>query len=110
MAVDSQVNCRDIDADRSWAVTNILALSEPGCGLTPGPPTGLVAASALTPFEYKITVKWKDPARGTIIDWIVIVACSCHASLQTNLGHDLDFTIMLRLRMVVLDVLVKVLK
>ena len=69
--MDSQVNCRDIDADRSWAVTNILELSEPDCGPAPGPPTDLVAASALNPIEYRITVKWKDPTHGKATDGVV---------------------------------------
>ena len=64
--MDSQVNCRDIDADRSWAVTNILELSDPDCGPAPGPPAKLVAASALTLFDYGITVTWTDPAHGKI--------------------------------------------
>ena len=66
MAVDSHVNCRDIDADRSWAVANILELSNPDCGPTPGPPTDLVAERGLTPFQYSITVEWKDPVHGRI--------------------------------------------
>ena len=107
MAVDSQVNCRDIDADRSWVAANILELSEPDCGPAPGPPTDLVAASALTPFEYRITVKWIDPAHGKIIIGVVVVACSCRASLQENVDHGSDFTIMLRLGIVVLDEVLK---